>query len=395
MIYLEVFIICLVVIGAAAAPSIYLDSPKHGATFLLKMGANSQSIPLEYQLFGLDSSDQYELCFEIYSISNDMKNVVENACIPIDNNRLTINNLSEGQYQLHAWLKSLKRGLDMLQSTKITNAFQIYSYESAVPRINLHPKDIQVRSDGQFHLVADVKKRTADLTLGYSYSASPLDPSLFTLCAYIVDLNSQSQKLKLPLTCLSAKDRQLMLNNLGVGDLELHLILRDVRNNNQLDSLIKASELIRIVHVKDLDQSLPNLQVLNPLQEYVEDPSTHTATVEINFQFQGDQYAIQQVVICVVIELITHNHTAELKSVVVPFSCLPPNNNVLTLQNMKVGEYSAMLMLARADRSTDVRYFETKQDLSISIRPPQEFVPTYDWQALHSWHTIPSGIETR
>jgi hypothetical protein len=37
----------------------------------------------------------------------------------------------------------------------------------------------------------------------------------------------------------------------------------------------------------------------------------------------------------------------------------------------------------------------TEVTMKVEVRTPEEFVPSYDWQPLHPWHTIPSGLETR
>lgn len=392
------FIITLVcTIGVAATPSIYLDSPNNGAGFLLKKGITTQSIPLEYQLFGIDSNDKYELCFEVFSVTEGMKKVVDVTCVPSEYNRLTIQDLIEGQYQLHGWLKSLVLGIDFSQTTKIINTFHIYSYASAVPNIELHPQNgASINEKGIINLVADAQKGIAELSLGYSYSQSLLDHAFFTLCAYIYDLNTQNKRMKLPLTCLNAKDRQLVLNNLASGEsLEVHLLLRDIRYNDREEGLITGSEIVRIVNVMELSKALPILTIQDPHQEYLQDPLTHMATVQISFQFQGASSAIKQIVTCITIER-THGHAETTsKSVVVPYSCLPSTNNIISLQNMKRGEYKASMILARADKPSEVKYLESVQEFTISIRPPVEFIPSYDWQPLHVWHTIPSGIETR
>ena len=40
-------------------------------------------------------------------------------------------------------------------------------------------------------------------------------------------------------------------------------------------------------------------------------------------------------------------------------------------------------------------YESTQRQVEIDIRVLVEFRPSYVWQRLHAWHTIPSGIETR
>jgi hypothetical protein len=389
---LGVIIACISFLALAANPSIYLDSPNNGAAFLLQKGGNSQPVPLEYQLFGLDNTDRYELCFELFSVTEGLKKVIDVTCVSSEHNRLTMNDLKEGQYQLHGWLKSLNHGIDLTQSTKIMNMFYIHSYASAAPKIELHPQQgLTITEKGQFNIVANAQKGVADISLAYSYTSSLLDHSFFVLCAYILDLNTAQKKVKLPLTCLGPNDRQLILNNLAVGEfLELHLLLRDTRYNDGEQSLLKSSEVVKVIQIMDLSKSLPKLVIQDPHQEYMEHPDTHTATVHVNFQLEGEISAIKQVVAC-----ITIDRKDEPGKNIVPFSCLPPNNNVVTLQNMKRGEYYATMVLSRIDKPNEYKFSQTTKDFTISIRPPVELVPTYDWQPLHAWHTIPSGIETR
>ena len=38
---------------------------------------------------------------------------------------------------------------------------------------------------------------------------------------------------------------------------------------------------------------------------------------------------------------------------------------------------------------------QTPASIRVEVQLEMEFRPTYDWQPLHAWHTIPSGLITR
>eukprot|EP01034_Spumella_vulgaris_P025286 gene25287-31724_t len=61
---------------------------------------------------------------------------------------------------------------------------------------------------------------------------------------------------------------------------------------------------------------------------------------------------------------------------------------------MTAGRYLATFVL-RNEKSADVFYAASSVQIPVEVRPSEEFIPTYDWQTLHAWHTIPSGIVTR
>ena len=103
-----------------------------------------------------------------------------------------------------------------------------------------------------------------------------------------------------------------------------------------------------------------------------------------------------------------------------PPTCLPTEHRTVTLRGVPAGSYTAQFYLqplgvpavANAPNTT-LSHFEHKQqqhqhnqqqqlwfpsslrEVQLEVRLPVEFVPSYDWQLLHIWHTIPSGIETR
>jgi hypothetical protein len=62
-----------------------------------------------------------------------------------------------------------------------------------------------------------------------------------------------------------------------------------------------------------------------------------------------------------------------------------PDTLVLRLTNLAAGR--ARLLLSEENRG------ETTTVL-LEVQPKQEIKPTYHWQTLHVWHTIPAGVET-
>lgn len=385
-----------VLVGStSAAPSVYLSSPTNGGSYLIPQTTTTTSIALEYQLFGITDTEeysQYELCFDVVA-RKEGKKAVDWTCISSQHRQLVMKDLGSGEYLLTGTLQRLGSngvGNQVLEETRVTSIFTIYSYEEASPQLQLVAVNNEAvehtAQESRIALAANPTTSKADLSVQYGYTTSLLDHAFFATCASIED---NDKKVVLPWTCLAAKDRQFTLNNIHIGNYNLHLMLRDIRLTGDASYLLR-SKVQKAIDVKAMDDVLPRLTILNPVQEYMLDETTHTAPqVDVQYQLEGSSSVIKQLAVCVEIHKKDTEH-----SVLLPWNCLPTSSNLFSLSRVPGGEYTVLVVLA-SNVDNSLQYTSTMQKFTLSIRPAVEFEPTYDWRPLHAWHTIPSGIETR
>jgi hypothetical protein len=371
-----------------ADPSIYLNLPKQEGTYITPGDGNPIRVPLEFELFGLSQPRQnYGFCFSLKS-NTHFTEVIGNQCLPSEHSQLALKLTLDGQFTLTSFLKekdSLSGEWKSLEgNTMISTVFSVVNYESALPKIELvaYPS-----YEDKIILATALNNNGVEagtLQLDYTYSKSPIDHNRFALCASIIDDKTKTTELNW--SCLTPNDRRLFLSNLAVGEYALSLRLKDITVTDNSVGIASTQVQKRII-VTELWNVLPKLSLINPLQEYVAEPPSQTAAVQIGFDLKGVPSAIQQLVVC--IEIINSKGNPTVK-----YSCLPVSNNVITMQNVAADDYTAKLIVARAVNPKE-GFASSLLEFPIIIKYSVEFIPSYTWQPLHAWHTIPSGIETR
>jgi hypothetical protein len=387
-----VLILSVLIFGDTVAdPSIYLSQPKQEGTYITPGSGNPIRLPLEFELFGLSlPHDNYEFCFSLKS-NTHFTEVIGSQCLPSKNNQLALKLTLDGQFTMTSFLKEKDSQSGEWRSlegnTLISTVFSVVNYESALPKIELtgYPsyEEKIVLATSQTNTGVEA----GTLQLDYTYSKSPVEHNRFALCAHIVDEKTKATKLSW--SCLTPNDRRLFLSNLAIGEYVISLRLKDmsVADTSANGVGIVSTQVQKRIIVTELWNVLPKISLINPLQEYVTDHLSQTATVQIAFELSGVPSAIQQLVVC--IEIVNSKGSQTVK-----YSCLPVSNNVITMQNVAADDYTAKLVVARAITPQE-GFSSSLLEFPILIKHPVEFIPSYSWQPLHAWHTIPSGIETR
>ena len=122
--------------------------------------------------------------------------------------------------------------------------------------------------------------------------------------------------------------------------------------------------------------------------EDVVDEITQEKDVSINYQLFGFPSSYPNVQVCADVLNVKSNFQ------LLELTCLPQDKNVLNLHNLRVGRYEISLVLS-AYNNEEILFEASKRTIILELRHPVEFLPTYDWQPLHIWHTVPNGVETR
>lgn len=400
--------------------SIYLESPTNGDNIFLH-NQDTGTVPIEYSLYGIQheskDSEKYEFCFEISMLSTGTKSVPF-TCMETIHQRLELANFRAGQYTITAVLRE-KETKNVLDYTRIVNSFNVIAYADILPII-----DIPVQA-GEIHVAANAGSGLAAVDIPFSIlpssqQSSFLDISVFTVCATVED--RATQQVLVSWTCLKNTDRALSLNQLQPGHAyEVHLRLRDTSNADRSPkSLLASTEVVRTVVIRELLPLAPSIALLPQTpREYGVETVDGTASLQFHYALQypyPDVFNVEnQLFVCLHLRhspvpfttlttaadadaAETISHTDVTTTVIIPYSCVPAKNDYISLPQMKPGYYEAELSVSIDQRQ---RIAESSSATSrrvlfdVEVRSMEEFLPTYEWQPLHAWHTIPSGIETR
>lgn len=180
---------------------------------------------------------------------------------------------------------------------------------------------------------------------------------------------------------------------------------------------LKVDSLVAHTH-----HHVPRLQLTHYPLEYTHVASigsvevTH-GSVEFGFDIHGHSDAIAMVDVCMkIIGSAQSDSLASDAFVLLPLTCVPSDQLQIHLSSVPDGDYelivdmqlrgtgtavedtlfSAILpeILPMSDPATD-KYLILPARIPLVMKSPVELVPSYEWTALHVWHTIPSGLTTR
>lgn len=345
------------------------------------------------------------------------------TCMETIHRRLELANFRAGQYTITAVLRE-KETKNVLDYTRIVNSFNVIAYADILPVI-----DIPVQA-GDIHVAANAGSGLAAVDIPFSIlpssqQSSFLDIGAFTVCATVED--RATQQVLVSWTCLKNADRALSLNQLQPGHAyEVHLRLRDTSNADRSPkSLLASTEVVRTVVIRELLPLVPSIALLPQTpRDYGVDTVDGTVSLQFHYALQypfPEVFNVEnQLFVCLHLRHSTVpftttattattaaddtvSHTDVTTTVIIPYSCVPAKNDYISVPQMKRGYYQAELSVSIDQRQRVAESTTSKSTdasprrvvFDVDVRPMEEFTPTYEWQPLHAWHTIPSGIETR
>ncbi len=243
----------------------------------------------------------------------------------------------------------------------------------------------------------------------------------------ITDFNDK-EKVLVPVSCIPTNNNIITLNNIPIGHYYGILFYRqlayphtiflnnDIINTNHID-----------INIFSIYNNMPKLLINTPLIENGVTFSDDVVNVDIVFTLMDINYINKDIVplmnMCInwfSIDLsiyennnlfsnmynnkYSENYDVYISKFMMDYSmsqhptmsyCMPANiyNNEykISLSNINKGFYIFQI---------DIKYnnviFDTSREFgTVEIQTFKEFYPSYDWQLLHAWNTIPSGLETR
>lgn len=225
---------------------------------------------------------------------------------------------------------------------------------------------------------------------------------LAQVCVQITSAHNHGELL--PRTCFSAIDGivKKILDGLTLGSYLLHLTLEE-KNANDM-KILRVTTAIDVKEIKDITPRFAIDRLSREIGLYTSDPKSDFI---VKFPLEGVESAINLVQVCLEVNRIgdrlAHDHLSKLsenrlsrkKSMpVIALTCISKGKRSLILKGITEGEYDIRLIL-RLSSEPYTLFEESEVHMHLEARTFVEMLPTYNWQPLYAWHTIPMGLETR
>lgn len=335
----------------------------------------------------------------------------------------TLSDVPVGNFQLQLQLRDATT-LVPLADTKAVSSFNVKKVSEMLPAIMV--TSLLSGESTQHYSTATTTHRKViktafkpdasmtDVLVEYALGDTLLPPDGLDVCIHLSNATSGLQILKL--TCISSTQRSLSLQAMGEGIYLLAMTLAHAQPPHQQvePQLYESSrvELELVVRPLTHPSVIPAIATATDNIERVLDSATDKKDVAMAFGIVGVPSATALVQVCVQIDSYplansssrvpagtgpgrgADEETEDKPVKLVSLICIPQHDTQVTVQGMGQGRHLVTFLLRLVDEPF-THLPSTEQTMTIELRLPEEFVPTYRWSLLHAWHTIPASIETR
>lgn len=393
--------------------SLNVKSPRNHETLPLPKRSSTRDITVRYNvtsnspgvLITPKQIKQYRTCYELFdTLSED--SVVRHRCAETADKEVVFEDVGVGDYIISLYIMLLiDDKSNQMVSEKIMRRVIVGNDESLVDvDSKSYLLDIKsyeyVEATNTMTVVAPPNAETASVSIHYGISMH-MEKSSEELeyCLKIVFLAPNTVESALEFTCIELGRNPFTITNMRIENYLVFMMLRNINTKK----IIEGTRREMFLSVRSTESSLPTI-IFPPckkkdqssaicinndfIAEGVVDTDVHEATISLQYELFGFPSSYRNVKVCASVTNTQSN--LEMMSL----RCLPQDKNVMTLHNLKVGKYQVNWVLAAFDDESMI-YEASRKELLLELRYPVEFLPTYDWQPLHAWHTIPSGVETR
>lgn len=345
--------------------SFSLLRPAHLDVYTILPPHSHASIAVEYAVYGSTSSRSY-MCLEVIrrDFDSNSENVyIPKSCMDIQHTSFTLNSLVPGSYTLIMHLR--EENMDLLM-TEVRRSFEVRDITSSLPSLRVH--DISV--------VADKYTNKSDIPIAFSVAESSLS-HLFTVC---IDVEN-SYMVHLLSSCLDSTSNSIptsfTLYGLEVGEYSVTLTLA-LRNSPF--TRYETTAMSHHVSVIPLSGALPAISV-PPVTEAVLPREEEAVDVAIAYHLSHvDSYVLRHLQLCVDVDDAL-------------IACSSSVSGAVTLPHLSRGEHSYTLQLQLAEEDAIIATSSCSGRVVIDVM--STFLPTYEWQQVHAWQSIPPGLLTR
>lgn len=394
--------------------SVFVRSPADGAVFSVQ-NDSLISISLNYDLPSTLITERAAYCFYITKL--DEKKQYSENCFHLSTRDISINEISVGEYALTSYLRELEVETQQAQAIIVgsgqVNRFKINKYSALIPFLDV--KSDICNAAGSTRGIAfpvNPQTQTAVAELSFTLLERHLPVSSFSIC---ISLSFIDGAVVLRETCLSPGQLTAQLNNLGIGKYTLQAGLKESAADG---GTIPSTIIKSAIEIYDLKRAVTDFRIVehsglvregsasDVRMEYAVDAHSQRADTPFTIALRTSPCSAESL-ISVCLELRAAEESTGAATQILPRTCLSANARTITPQRLPPGTYTAIIFLQDA-RQTQVDseasiHLPAHQSLAadhtvrvlIETRHAQELEPSYDWQRLHAWHTIPAGMDVR
>lgn len=238
------------------------------------------------------------------------------------------------------------------------------------------------------------------------YKVRGLLPSSISaeVCVQITSAHNGDELLAL--TCFPAIDgiTKKILDGLTLGSYFVHLTLQESTKN---DATMSDVRITSVIDVKELKDVVPRFALNKFSREVGLESSGPKIDFTVKCPLRGVESAMNLVEVCAEVNLVKNlvandnsgriskdKQSDERNKLIMGLTCIPKGKRSFVLGGVTEGVYDIRLIL-RLSSQPFTLFKESEIHLNLDARPFVEMLPTYQWQQLHAWHTIPMGLQTR
>jgi hypothetical protein len=295
------------------------------------------------------------------------------SCFPVDTRSITLDGSSAGTYQLDAYIQ-----YNQVELSRIQRTFHITEISASVPSLSLV-------EENPIYILPPANVR-ANANLPFTVQSAVFDLSDFRACAVMYSLDGQ---LLLNKYCMELEDptSSLTFYNLMLGAYSAHLNLC-VKLGEACETITDTA-VSSLIKLSAFETVLPVIQLANNGEFEVGADAGGTGDASIVFSLVGPSGATQHAHVCAVLlaspdseYLPRHFHVTSSES-------------SLSIPRVAVGDYTVRLTVCVPENNQYQEYSESSVTARLICKHTEEFRPSYEWQPLHAWNTVPVGSETR
>jgi hypothetical protein len=251
-----------------------------------------------------------------------------------------------------------------------------------------------------------VRTSSSSTSTSIQYEVRGLLPSSISAQVCVQISSAHNGRELLPRTCYSAIDGivRKILDGLTLGSYLLHLTLEEKTADD-----MKSLRVTTWIEVKEIKDIVPRFAIDRLSREIGLHPSDPKSNFIVKFPIVGIESAISLVQVCLEVNLMTDLHgsyhsseilqdkqsAAREKSIpIMDLTCISKGKRSFNLKGIREGVYDIRL-IQRLSGDPYTLFQESEVHMRLEARAFVEMLPTYNWQKLYVWHTIPMGLETR
>ena len=330
-----------------------------------------------------------KFCVELHDRETSSLKVIAAECFDRVMETITVHQIPAGAYNFVAFFKSLDQPSASVKSVN----FVVKLMKDSLPSLMVRCEDMALSYGDE--------NGSTDITYTSEYF------TINTLLSTCIEIKGSSDNLLVPPTCYNNTVGRLSWIPPATGEYLVVAYFRQRSHPFVIFPSSVTSTTFRVHHLTDVLPEIVFLPSSTPFEFSI--PRTKnipgTTDIKLNFRLTGIPTAIQQLLPCFLVSSVDRGNGAkDQRSDYQLFNtthCVSSPttgdsydfDRTLILRQVPPGIFQIQGTFHVAGRPDVV--LQTPVSIRVEVQLEKEFRPTYDWQPLHVWHTIPSGLITR